>query len=57
MKHWKKEWNKTRPAKLREWSPKTTDPRQMDMFDYRRKIEVDAGFDKLDEAIKKVMED
>jgi hypothetical protein len=57
VKHWKKEWNKTRPLKLREWSPKINHPDQPDMFDYKRKIEVDAGFEALDAAIKQVMED
>jgi len=56
-KHWKKEWNKTRPPKLQKWSPKVDDPRQIDMFDYKRKIEVDAGFDKLDAAIRQAEED
>ena len=51
--HWKAEWNKWAPTKLKKWSPKVNDPRQGDLIEHLNRKDLREGFARLDEAIKK----
>jgi hypothetical protein len=55
--HWKKEWNKWPPIKLKAWSPKVNDPRQGDLIECIGEEEKRDGFAKLDAAIKQALSD
>ena len=51
--HWKTQSRKWAPAKLKAWSPKVDDPRQIDMLEHLNQKTLREGFARLDEAIKR----
>ena len=54
-----KKWKRKRltTPKLREWSPKVDDPRQLDLLHYAAHKPLREGFARLDDAIAQAFKD